>query len=423
MEEMMIDLNFRKSLMSLIGIAAATLLSGGALAQSGTIRLGGLATLEGPFAVPGQDSFRGMEMALEEAKYQVAGKKIELIKESSNAEPDVAVSKARKLIEQDKVDVLIGPLSGDEGLAVKDYAKTVPNKTFLNGSSAAQDTTLRDPAPNFYRFSTDGVQWQAGLGSYVYDKKGYHNVVVVAEDYSFPYSQVAGFMTEFCAKGGHVKKKFWVPLGNKDYSSVVAGIPENIDAVYVALGGADAINFLTQYSQGGGKAPLVGGSITTDQTVLSAKGPFLRQVVGMASAGPIADAYDAPAWKEFVARYKRRFPDGLGSPSLFAHAYYIETRAALTALQKVNGDLSDNQKKFREALGSLVLETPTGTVRLDQNRNAIADMFVTEVTKREDGTLYNKVVAVAHGVNQTLGQPREAFIAKGPVSRDNPSCP
>ena len=76
--------------------------------------------------------------------------------------------------------------------------------TFLNGTSAAQDTTLRDPAPNFFRFSTDGAQWMAGLGDYSYNDKGYHTVATVAEDYSFPYTQVFGFMAEFCKAGGHV---------------------------------------------------------------------------------------------------------------------------------------------------------------------------------------------------------------------------
>ena len=70
--------------------------------------------------------------------------------------------------------------------------------TFVNGTSAAQDTTLRDPAPNFFRFSTDGAQWMAGLGSYAFNDKGYKKVASLAEDYSFPYTQVFGFMAEFC---------------------------------------------------------------------------------------------------------------------------------------------------------------------------------------------------------------------------------
>lgn len=114
---------------------------------------------------------RGIEVALEEAGYSTGGYTIELIKASSDASPDSAIRAARKLVEQDEVAILIGPLSGSEGLAMKDYAKLQPQTTFINGSSAARDTALRDPADNFFRFSTDGAQWMAGLGTYVVEEK------------------------------------------------------------------------------------------------------------------------------------------------------------------------------------------------------------------------------------------------------------
>ncbi len=101
-------------------------------------------------------------------------------------------------------------------------------------------------------------------------------------------------------------------------------------------------------------------------------------MIGTPSAGPIADTYDTPAWKKFVAAYKKQFPDGFPSPSLFAHGYYINTKAVLLALDKVNGDVSDDGAKLREALAKLVFDTPTGKVKLDKNRNAIADIFLTE---------------------------------------------
>ncbi|HET6221728.1 MAG TPA: ABC transporter substrate-binding protein, partial [Dongiaceae bacterium] len=321
---------------------AAALMAGvsGASAQD-SIKVGGLATLEGAFTVLGQDSMRGLKLALEERNYMAGGKKIELITGSSDASPDSAVNAARKLVEQDGVQILIGPLSGDEGLAVKNYAKTQPQVTFINGTSAAQDTTLRDPAANFFRFTTDGAQWQAGLGEYAFKDKGYKKVVTVAEDYSFPYTQVLGFMLGYCKAGGHVVDKFWVPIGNKDFSTIVASIPDDIDAVYVALGGADAVNFLTQYEQGGGGKPMIGGSITVDQTVLGSEGKQKTYIVGTPSAGPIADNWDNPKWKAFVEAYKKAFADGFPSPSLFAHGYYVETMAMLDALDKVGGDLSD----------------------------------------------------------------------------------
>jgi branched-chain amino acid transport system substrate-binding protein len=405
----------------LASLTVLCLLAGAGAAQE--IKIGVLATLEGPFAVPGQDSMRGAELALSEANFTAGGKKITWIKASSNANPDVAVNATRKLVEQDNVDIVIGPLSGSEGLAVKDYAKSQAGKTFVNGTSAAQDTTLRSPAPNFFRFTTDGAQWQAGLGEYALKTKGYKRMALIAEDYSFPYTQVLGFMVPYCAAGGKMVKKFWVPLGTKDYSSVIAAIPDNIDALYVVLGGADAINFLTQYQQAGGGKPMVGGSITVDQTVLAAKGKQRDYLIGTPTAGPIADAWDNPKWKAFVANYKKKFPDGLPSPSLFAHGYYVETRSVLAALDQVKGDLSDGQAKFRAALASLKLDTPTGTVALDSNRQAIADIFLTEVAAGPDGGLYNKVVKVIPQVPQTMGMDPQKFMALGPVGRNNPECP
>jgi len=387
-----------------------------------TIKIGLLATFEGPFTVLGEDSERGAMTAVEEFKGMVAGKKIEIVKGSSDATPDKAVNAARKLVEQDGVKVLIGPLSGDEGLAVKDYAKTKPDVTFINGTSAAQDTTLRDPAPNFFRFSTDGAQWMAGLGTYAFNDKGYKTVATVAEDYSFPYTQVFGFMAEFCKAGGHVPSKSWVPIGNKDFSSVIAAIPDDVDAIYVALGGADAVNFLTQYQQAGGQAPLIGGSITVDQTVLTAKGKLRDVLKGTPAAGPTADTNDAPAWKAFAAAYAKQ-PNAFPSPSLFAHGYYINMKAALLALDKVGGDVSDGGVKLRDELSKLSFDTPTGKVSLDKNRNAIADIFLTEVTEGSDGNLYNKLVKVVPQVNQTLGIDEAEFLKLGKVGRDNPSCP
>jgi branched-chain amino acid transport system substrate-binding protein len=410
--------------MFLAATTAAALLAGAGWARADdTIKVGGLATLEGAFTVLGQDSMRGLNLALKEHNMMAGGKKIELITGSSNATPDSAVNAARKLVESDHVQILIGPLSGDEGLAVKNYAKTQPQVTFINGTSAAQDTTLRDPAPNFYRFTTDGAQWQAGLGEYAFGTKGYKKVVTIAEDYSFPYTQVLGFMLGYCKAGGHVVNKFWVPIGNKDFSSIVASIPDDIDAVYVALGGADANNFLTQYQQGGGDKPMIGGSITVDQTILGSEGPKKTYLVGTPSAGPIADNWDDPKWKDFVAAYKKEYPDGFPSPSLFAHGYYVETEAMLAALDKVGGDLSDGQKKFRDTLASLEIDTPTGKVKLDKNRQAVADIFLTEVAQGEDGHLFNKVVKVIPQVTQTLGTPEDEFLKLGPVGRDNPQCP
>ena len=406
-----------------LGAAAAVAVMGAAWAQQGQpVKIGLLATLEGPFAAGGADGMRGAELAVKQRNGVVAGRPIQIIKASSDAKPDVAVNATRKLVEQDKVDIMVGPLSGGEGIAVKDYSKTQPQVTFINGGSGAQATTLVNPSPNFFRFNTEGGQWMMGLGKAAL-AKGYKKVMVIAEDYAFPYSQVQGFMAEYCRLGGKVPEKAWVPLGGKDYSSVIARIPKDVDALLVVLGGADAVNFLNQYEAAGGDKPILGGSITVSQDVLNYRGKRRDSLVGTLSAGPYADSYEGAEWKAFVADYRKNFPvsaGGFPSPSLFAYVYYVNMKAALDGLEAVKGDLSGNQAKYREALSKMVLKTPNGDVRLDANRQAIGTTFVTEVVKDAQGNLTTKVASKVDNVDQLLGMKKEEFQMG---SRDVPNCP
>ena len=107
-------------------------------------------------------------------------------------------------MEQLDADVMIGPLSGDESIAVANYAKQHPDKTFVDGSAGAQDTTLKVQAPNFFRFNGDGAQWNAGLGDIAYNKLGWRKAAVIADDYSFGWTSAAGFIADFCAAGGQI---------------------------------------------------------------------------------------------------------------------------------------------------------------------------------------------------------------------------
>jgi len=145
--------------------------------------------------------------------------------------------------------------------------------------------------------------------------------------------------------------------------------------------------------------------------------------VGTIAGAPIADTYEAPEFKAFVADYQKNYPVSAGgypSPTLFALNYYINMKAALDGLDAVKGDLSGGQAKYREALSKMVLKTPVGDVRLDANRQAIGTTFITEVAKDARGGLYNKVLRKIDGVDQMLGMKKEEFKIG---SRDEPSCP
>ena len=396
---------------------------GAALAQE-KIKVGVTATLEGTYTVLGEDGIRGFQTALNTLGKKVGNKELEFVIASTDATPDSAVRAVRKLIEQDKVQVLLSPLSGDEGIAVKNFSKTHPELTFINAASGAQETTYVDPAPNFFRFNMDGAQWQVGLGKYAYETKGYKKIATIGEDYSFVYTQVFGLVLEYCGAGGKITSRQWVPLGTKDFASIIAALPDDVDAIYLGLGGADAVNFLNQYQQAGGKAHLLGGSIMVDQTILSAKGSAKNALIGTLAASGQADTWEDPGWQKFVKAYQDAFPPEkrFPSPSLLATNYYNSTTALILGLRKVNGDLSNNQAKFKEALASLELDAPNGKIKLDANRQAIGTNFVTEVVDDGKGALFSKVVKVVPNVNQTLGYDPAVFAKIGLPSRTVPEC-
>src|SRR3546814_17104156 len=114
----------------------------------------------------------------------------------------------------------------------------------------------------------------AGLGEYVYNEKGYRKLAVLAQDYSFPYTQLFGFLEPFCRLGGEapLDARFWVPIGNKAYSSVIAALPDDVAALYVDHGGADAGNFMNPPEKSGGQLPLVALSTPAQQTAHGPKG-------------------------------------------------------------------------------------------------------------------------------------------------------
>jgi branched-chain amino acid transport system substrate-binding protein len=409
-------------------VAVVALIGAGSANAADTIKIGTFATLEGTYTALGEDGMRGFDLAVMQHHHKAGGKELEIIRGSSDASPDSAIRAARKLIEQDKVEILIAPLSGAEGIALHDYAKTQPQSTFINGCSGALETTYVNPAPNFFRFNIDGSQMQKGLGQYIYNEKHYKKIATIGEDYAFVYTQVFGLALDYCPAGGQITKRLWVPLGTKDFASYIPQLLSlDVDAIYLGLGGADALNFLNQYEQAGGNAKLIGGSIMVDQTVLSSKGKAKEVLLGTPSAGPQGDTWEDPKWQAFVKAYQQApnegyFKNRFAGPSLCATNYYDETEAALQALDKVNGDLGDGQKKYRAALASLVLDAPNGQMKLDENRQAIGTSFVTEVVKDKKGDLVSKVVQVVPNVDQRLGFSKAVFDKIGLPGREVPVC-
>jgi len=415
---------------ALAALAGTTL----AARAAAPIKIGILSTCQGPFAVFYPETNAGARLPLIErggklkgtsatapvTGVKIGGHPIDIVFGCSNAQPDVALKEARRLVEKVGVDILLGPLSGDEGIAIANYSKKQPAKTFVNGTSAAQDTTLKVRSPNFFRFTTDGAQWMAGLGSYAYKTLGWRTAVVIGDDYSFPYTQAAGFVAEFCSLGGKIVKRIWPPLGTKDYSGFITQIPRTgVDGFLMAVGGTGTVAFVKDFEGLAGaelSKVMVGGSVTIDPTATEALGDRL---VGVVAGEPIPAGSKSPAWLKYARGIQKYFPK-VSPNSLFTENYYTEMLGILKGLDAVKGDLSDGGRKFRTALAKVTLTSPHGLVRLDANRNGIADNFVVQVVKLANGQLGFKTLKVAKAVDQTFGG---HFSPKTPSpGRNSPTC-
>lgn len=400
------------------GVAVST-----AKANDG-INIGVLTELNGPFVSYGMDAKRGAEMALAEFGGNAGGKTVKLVFENVEKLSGKIADRAQKLIDEAGAQLIIGPLTGSGGRALKEFAKTVPFITFMNGASAARDLTLLDPVQNFFRFTTDSAQWMAGLGHYAYIEKGYRRVVTLGENYSFPYTQVMSFLVEFCSIGGRAAEVLWLPLSDKPFDAVSAKLATiKADAIFIALDGGNTADFLAHYWRSGGRLPIIGGSATFDPVLLNTNSIYHAYLPGSIAAVPLSGGDESNAWKEFTRIYRERYPNSTETPSIFAFNYYVNTKAALLALQEADGDLADGQRAIREALVALSLETPAGPVSLDENRQAIANNLIIEIVLGKDKRLHQKVVKTVTGVDQTLGLGRERYLALGAPGPHTPSCP
>ena len=328
----------------------------------------------------------------------------------SNDRADTVIKETKRICEQAKCDIMIGPLSGDESIAVANYAKQHPTKTFVDGAAGAQDTTLKVRAPNFFRFNGDGAMWNAGLGDIAYRKLGWKTAAVVSDDYSFGWTSTAGFITDFCAAGGQVTKRVFPPLNTTDYSSYAQQLPTNVDGTFVAVGGAGLIPFLKAYEQAHGP---IDGKKFIGNLFWGTPGEFQQlgtrvsgaYVGGAGTAGdlatPAAKAYNAQVGKVF----KTIPPFGAAAPqasSTFTYGYYVNTWGLLEGLKAVGGDISGGQKKLQAAIAKVKLATPYGPLHLDKNRQAVINTFYQQLYTK-GGKLAIKTVGEVPNVDQTFG--------------------
>jgi branched-chain amino acid transport system substrate-binding protein len=367
-----------------IAVLAVTILGLAGCSEKGksTIRIGVLGVCQGVFAPLYQEVIAGAELPLLErgAKLRgskpsdgvrgakIAGHRVELVFGCSDETGERALAEVRRLVEKEHVQILAGAETSSAGIAIRDYAKTQPDTTFLIALAPTAEATLSRAPPNVFRFTTHALQWSAGLGTYAYRTLGWRTAVVVGNNFSFPYDEAAGFIAEFCSLGGEIVRRVWA-------EATPPAVHAKADGYFVSV-------FVPQLLAGTVGALPVKGALAHrvllgSATIGYARGVLGRRAMGLvgASANPIGSA--DPAWTGFLADYAEAFPK---IPFLgFAPSYFNTLEPALRGLEAMDGDLSDGGARYRAALAGLELDLPTGHVRLDAHREAIGPNYLVQV--------------------------------------------
>lgn len=397
---------------SLLALAAGSLPP--AQGQPAEIRVGLLGARTGVFSAFGEPQIRGSLLAFEEVNNMVAGRRIRTFAEDTQCTADIMLTKVRALHERDRVDVVIGPTCGGEGLAMVDWAKGTGLPVVI-GYSAPEDITMRRRVHNVVRAGWSGGQPMFPFGQYIARTFGYRRVVAIGQDYSFPWNQLGGFIRGFCTAGGREVLKIWHPVGTRDYSSIIAAMPRDVDAVMYNGAGTDMVAFYKQFRDFGllDRYVLLGASNAYEPITLQELGD---SAIGSLSAIQYSEELRTPKFLKFRAAYEKRWNE---VPPASAEHGYVGAKMVINAINAVGGNIA-NRDGFIKALRETKMpDAPRGPFYLDEYGNPVQNIYIRKV-QRSGNRLVNAVIATFREVSQFGPYDPESYMAQPIDARDYP---
>ena len=378
--------------------------------QQEELRVGVIGNLSGVFASSGTTMVNGIRMAVDEAGGRAGKLPIRLFVVDDEGNPELAITRLKAMDTRDKVDVIVGPASGNIGMAAVDWAKDsgVP---VVVAYSAPEDITMRKAVKNVVRAGWSGAQPMFAFGEYA-AKRGWKRIVMVGQDYVFPHNQIGGFLKTFCRNGGEEVIRVWHPLNTTDFSSMLAVLPQ-ADAIMYNGAGGDAVAFYKQLEEFGlrKKMQLLGGSNFFAVGSLPAMG---KGTVGGLSALQYSDALDTPQFKKFRDAYVKKYNE---PPMATSEHGYVAMKMVIDAVNATGG--KDRDKMIAQLRKTNMPDAPRGPVRLDDYGNPIQNIYINEV-REVDGKLLNVAIAKIENVSQFGPYDAKTYLADPPDSRDFP---
>jgi branched-chain amino acid transport system substrate-binding protein len=390
-------------------------------AQAQELKIGFLAPRTGIITQLGTDMINGFQMYLDEHDGKLGGAKVTFIIEDDQGKPDVDIAKAKKLILQDKVDMLVGAVLASSAYALAPVS-TAEKMLYIGTVSTADDLAQRQVDKYPYVVLSTWVPSQPNhpLGQWACDQ-GYKRIVAVAADYAFGYEQLGGFQKGFEDCGGKIIQKVWVPFGNKDFGPYIPTIKTDADAIFTLMVGPMSLQFPKQLRAAGNKLPIVGGGTSYDEFAL----PFMSdEVIGDVSALQYSAALQTPANEEFVKRYRAKYGK---VPSYYSEGNYATAMWIDKTMAKVKGKYP-GPTEFIKTMASIQIDPPRGPVRLDPaTKSPIQNIYIKKVEKKkmfgyETEELWNTVIKTYPAVGTFWHYDKAKFLAQPVYSRDFPPC-
>lgn len=345
------------------------------------IKIGVLASKTGALEAYGKQTLRGFELGLDyatEGKLEVAGRKIEFIVEDTETKPEVAVQKATKLLEEDKVDFLVGSSSSADTLAVLPLAEEY--QKIMVVEPAAADSITGSEFNKYMFHSARNSSQDAVAGAAAIAKKGV-KIATLAPDYSFGRDGVAAFKEAAQKLGAEIVKEEYADPAATDFTSNIQKIVDaKPDYLFVVWAGANSP--WKQLSDM--KVQEKGIKISTGAPDIAALST-MEPLIGM--EGFTVYYHDLPKNKIndwLVAEHKKRFNNEV--PDLFTPGGMSAAISIVEALKKTEG--SADADKLIETMEGMSFETPKGKMTYrPEDHQALQTMYAIKLEKK-DGVPY-----------------------------------
>ncbi len=397
-------------------LLAATLATASAHAQqAGPIKIGLLVPLTGPLATPGIDMVDGFKLFWEQSNNQAGGRKVEYVIADTTCNPDQAITQARRLVHQEKVHLMIGPLCGHEGPAVAQVSKETGVPLVMD-TAGADNVTKWDRTPTVVRTAVSASQIGHPFGDYLYNELKARNVTFIGQDYTWGHEVTLGIIETYKRLGGKVAKLIWNPIGTKDYGPTVASIASDSDAVVAVVVGADRIRlFESWFSFGMDKKFKIYGGYWMHQDALPQMDDRAIGMIG--NSLHYAVGIDTPDNKAFVDAFAKKHKR---LPSWFSESAYTASLWTRTAIEQIKGNVED-RAAFLDAMRKATVKAPRGTLKLDAYDNPIQNVYVTRIQKINHPALgpvlINVPIKTYENVSQFWTWTPEEFLKRGPYKR------